>query len=322
MTSEKKILLHLGLPKTASTFLQKQIFPKLTTEYTRFYGKTSNGNWSDSTLWRGVRDYCLSRDESGYEAALEEVQSLAGNAIFSSEDFLNPFGFSEFGLLPERVPTFARIDRFVRLLPDDIRVRALVITREPGDWLASFHFECIKQGYFSKYDQNAFWSFLSRDCCWVNNILLNSDLAQTLKTRYPSFEVEVLSMNALVSDPLKALEPSLSFLGMNVNDRTQIDGRRTNKRNQEGSRVYLTVSDRAFLRGRLLRQVMHRGMKCSDRADRIGMLLSVHAGRIKWQGLPRYCQVPELSEPSHSSTKAQVGAPVGQGAKGYVADEG
>lgn len=297
MSDGKKILLHLGLPKTASTFLQRQVFPELAIGDTRFFGKTSNGNWNDPRLWRGVRDYCLARDDTAYAAATAELQTLRCNAIFSSEDFLNPFGFRQKQLVPELVPTYERLDRFMGLVTDKSRVRLLVVSRRPQDWFASFHFECLKQGYFANLDQTAFCEALSCECDWASDVLNNPDLAQTLRKRYPGVEVESLVMEYLLKDPLTALSPSAAFLGVPTKG-IKIDLRGINQRTLQGDNVYLKASDRSFLRGRLLRQILYPGLSRSARIARLKLLLSTYAGRVRRRGLPRKCHLLTLNRSS------------------------
>lgn len=297
MSDSKKILLDLGLPKTASTFLQKQVFTELAVGDTRFFGKTSNGNWNDPWLWRGVRDYCLARDDNAYAAAMAELQALRFNAIFSSEDFLNPFGFRPKGLVPELVPTYARLDRFMGLVADKSRVRLLVVSRRPEDWFASFHFECLKQGYFASLDQTAFWKALSCQCDWATDVLNSPDLAQTLRERYPGVEVDVLAMEDLLKDPLTALGPSAAFLGVQTKG-IKIDPRGINQRALQGDNVYLKAADRSFIRGRLLRQILYPGLPRRARVARLRLLLSTHAGRVRRRGLPRKCHLPTLDPSS------------------------
>ena len=288
-----RILLHLGLPKTASTFLQRWVFPRLAAGRTSYRGKTSTGDWCGEGLWRGVRNYCLSGDVAARCMAAEEVGNLDGNAIFSSEDFLNPFGFRPGTLVPEYVPVFARLDRFMALVPDTFQVRLLVVIRRQQDWLPSFHFECLKQGYFTHQDQTAFWQALNRETSWARDALDYHTLTQLLQNRYEKAELEILPMETLVQSPAQALVPSIAFLDPGLSS-LEIERNRENARSFHGARARLTGADYAFMRRRLLRQIAAPRLPVRGRLNRAALLLSGLGGRLKKEGLPRTCEVPGL----------------------------
>ena len=103
-----KIYIHLGPPKTASTFLQKQIFPNINGIY--YFGKTFNKK--NNPLFLKLFDYVMGTDQSKRlyyiknKKKLEKLKfdiknlftEIDGKILISTEDFLSNFTSSYFAI--------------------------------------------------------------------------------------------------------------------------------------------------------------------------------------------------------------------------------
>lgn len=289
-----RLLLHIGLPKAASTLLQREVFPSLVGNGVQFKGKTSTGGWADPGLWRHVRDYSLAGRCQARPDAIAEVAGTRGTAIFSSEDFLNPFGFRTNTLIPETVGSFERLDRAMALMPASAEVMILVVIRRQDDWLASFHFECLKQGYFAHRDLRAFWRFLSDETPWVSEVLDFDALDRSLRARYPGARISMIPLEGLGQSAGASLREAFAFLGRSK-AAEPVAAMPLNKRQTSGTRALFAPSDMRFMRRRIARQVLQPRMPVAERLARLRLLGSLHGGALR-RGLPMTCEtlLPDL----------------------------
>lgn len=101
-----KIYIHLGPPKTASTFLQKQIFPNINEIY--YFGKTLDKK--NNPLFLKLFDYVMGAEQSKRLYSIKNKKKLKklkldiknlfsgidGKILISTEDFLSNFTSSYF----------------------------------------------------------------------------------------------------------------------------------------------------------------------------------------------------------------------------------
>lgn len=146
----KKIIIHAGLPKTGSTFLQENIFPGLPADLCAY---------NPEKLRRMLVEMCkkvivqgaLSEDE------VEELRRRVNNEISQIEQ--DALLISIEGFLPVHLGTYVYADNILgvlkKLTPD---ATIVIYLREQSAWIRSAYSFCLVSKYILPFDE-----FVSRD---------------------------------------------------------------------------------------------------------------------------------------------------------------
>ncbi len=156
-------ILHIGLPKTATTFLQKKIFPELCNlNKLLFLGK--NGDY-DNQLNKKIFHLKYSI-EYGFDSKKIEIPN---NYLISHE-----------GLIGEDPESWKNSSEKIKnSLGEDLDI--LIVLRKPSDLMLSTYLEsCISKGFFVR----------------PGNFFLNSN-DYNLKKNYPKFNLEKFDYDEL-----------------------------------------------------------------------------------------------------------------------------
>jgi hypothetical protein len=143
---EPKILLHIGLPKTGTTTLQKEFFEKL--DSVRYFG--SSNKKLDKKAFTVLK--ALLADDQLIEDAkliIEEAKALFKNIIISDEALT----LGKFMLRAKRWPVLSNpyeLAKRARLILGQVEV--LIVLRNQADWLLSFHRQGLKTGRYNEVD--------------------------------------------------------------------------------------------------------------------------------------------------------------------------
>ena len=173
-----RTIIHIGMPRTASTFLQQQLFPKV--EGFTFYG-VDTCHYSDAFQKLLYQDDSLFK-ASEFEKTAEKI--LSGNAILSNELFV---GQSLYLNATNRSRTARRLQRF---FPE---AEILLLLRNQVDLLQSLYAIGIYGGY----------------TCSPEEFIRFSDESSTVENpRYPTF-AQAENTESYLYSPLLALYQSL-----------------------------------------------------------------------------------------------------------------
>ncbi|NMP16500.1 hypothetical protein [Thalassotalea sp. Y01] len=133
----KKVIIHIGVPKTATTLLQQHVFPNIT-DHIDYIGviqpRTSKQDPLYSELWNLV---CL--DEAEYEVKLDDVKARVRQRVNSNN---LPLVISEECFCLNSGETLWQ-NKLIRLgeVFCEYNVQILITTREPVSALFSFYVE-------------------------------------------------------------------------------------------------------------------------------------------------------------------------------------
>ena len=287
----RKLLLHIGLPKTGTTLLQRDIFPLANKkDGCRFTGKTCPGKWDGRGLWRNVHLYSALEHDDLAEVARREIAGTKEDyIIFSSEAFLNPFGFKRSSLQPTITPVFERLDRFFSLLPTAVEVTILVTIRHQAKWLESFHIECLKQGFVTNFSEQGFWQLLAERIEWAPAVLTYQKLARELHIRYNPSRIHIIPCEEIVESPKAAFEAIFDLFGCAGLD-LPLRAPVVNVRRRARGRILLSGQDRKFMTRRILAQVVDSRLSWRDRSVRVAALLSPRRWQLATKGLKGYSE--------------------------------
>jgi len=145
--SQKKIFIHVGLPKTASTYLQRKFFPNLnktcfiSRPYTQENVAFNSLQYADSSIY----------EETLMRAEIDRIIDHAGDddcVLFSDERFTGStaYGFENRGSIGERLS---------RILPD---AEIILFLRGQEELILSLYGQKVKTGRFAGHLDESFLS--------------------------------------------------------------------------------------------------------------------------------------------------------------------
>jgi len=203
---EKKIYIHIGLPKTASTFLQLRLFPKLKNDQI-FYSQDLS-----RILTEIIRADEKSEDKiKELYSKIEKINSqtiLISNETFFGSYFNNYDNFNKnMNLISEIFP----------------QANIIVVLRNQIDWLSSIYKQFVRQGGVVSF--NRFLNFrnnkfnLARKTFYKNINALDFDWGEKtdyLNNVFGQNNVKVLFYENLAKEPERFLLNLENILGTSV----------------------------------------------------------------------------------------------------------
>lgn len=146
---ENKLYLHLGLHKTATTSLQKFVFPNIPNVI--FLGRTTEPLLSQDSFYKSLVSYCFSNQEDlnvENELKLSFQDKLNESSIIISDEwFTADFdGFYKFNCAPWQVK-ISKLSRIVK----GLNVEVLITVRTPFDGVFSQYCEFTQVGIEKYY---------------------------------------------------------------------------------------------------------------------------------------------------------------------------
>jgi hypothetical protein len=158
----RRLVLHLGLPKTATTSLQTHVFSRMP----GYAGKFNQGDLFPSPRLQELRDAFIHRalvskgqvsEVAGRESWIPALQSWVEELLATDEPivFLSDEGLSWWrspvgdsaewpviesaGAVPRRGPHpfISLVQTLRRLLPSEVELKTVLVLRNQSDWLAS-----------------------------------------------------------------------------------------------------------------------------------------------------------------------------------------
>jgi hypothetical protein len=129
---EHDIVVHVGLPRTATTFLQNRIFTQL--KSVSYLGKTEESYPEWLLNWHYLDDYAYDRSLPLLKNRIGELMAAAERFLLSSEMFTMWGGGA---------PRQAR--RLADIIP---QARIILVIRDPIDRLMSFYKYCVLKDHF------------------------------------------------------------------------------------------------------------------------------------------------------------------------------
>jgi hypothetical protein len=215
---------HIGLHKTATTSLQKDVFPFV--QGVEYIGRSDVALSSQSDLYRDICEFCYAREVSASQLdalRLRIADRLSkGSLLLSDEwftaDYSGCYGF-------EGAPWQIKLERLSRLI-GGVKHKVLVTLRDPLQGLYSQYCEFNSVGVERLYGEFNVYAKFSNDSKAYDYVRLDSFLVELFgNVFYVSFE------NLVSDDKLRSL---CLFLGV---ERLPKLGRRNNKKKEQGGVV-------------------------------------------------------------------------------------
>lgn len=161
MKKNKTLILHVGLPKTASSFLENNLFDQLS--------KLPNWSYNDPGIVAGIRNIVFPNQSSDKDVSLARaIEQLDQQNILVSYD----------GLCGDPYQSFANrmeiLDRLKRAIPI-VTVKIFFMTRNQADWIESIYRQSLHEYYCTPWKKFIIWDYQSKvpypsirvhDLCW------------------------------------------------------------------------------------------------------------------------------------------------------------
>lgn len=170
--SEKKLYLHLGLPKCASTSLQSLFYNSDKISYGGFCPEPQQNGlfWKNKeSAWLfdyNLRFFCSEEERS--KKVIEDFLGFATKKVclLSSENISLRF-------LPWDLPTETKLTFLKKILP---KTKLFFVYRNPLKTLVSLYKEQVLMGYSKSYEQFIEEQLLYKDLSYLSDILLNKTI--------------------------------------------------------------------------------------------------------------------------------------------------
>lgn len=215
---KQKIFIHIGLPKTATTSLQKDLFPQL--KNTKYLGISYPRTWEydPSTVYGAFMLGMHSGDNQQFKAALDQLDPLQ-NVLISEEMITVVTGSADWERNLKNVHSLLR----------DYDYRLLVTIRDPLDAMFSYYVE--RYDYFRK----ALGEFDERVIKSLDmGIYRYKSFFQFLGDEFGSERIFVADYENIISGQFFEIE---KFLGERLP--TDLAIRKHNNKAQKASKIYV-----------------------------------------------------------------------------------
>lgn len=199
------VVIHIGYPKTATTFLQDEVFGQLNN--CLYIGKKDFNN----NEFRIIQDFVLSGNEKSRDQSIEILRVLLSDIplLLSDEDFIyNSLRFSSFKNNTPFKDSLIRLNSIINVF--DCKIKFIITRRNVEDLVKSVYaqsftnfFSTIKDlDNFEKFKQNFLFSDFESDSKKIFFHALNaSNLESDIKEIFPEATVQIFNFEDFLDAP-------------------------------------------------------------------------------------------------------------------------
>ncbi|WP_288365933.1 hypothetical protein [uncultured Marinobacter sp.] len=259
--SAPKVLLHLGLPKTATSSLQHNVLQKLHEDQRiNFLGKCLDYDYKTSKL--EVFNYSgkFIRDAAEEKLSIEDARSQLATAL--EPDLLNVF--SDEGLLVaypgiENLPLKKKFEN-LRAIFQGYDVQVVVTLRDPLDYLYSLYVQLYPDFSSRVWELNSVQKYVECLLSDPDNVLFESFFySKWLPELRSRFDVSVFQYQDLAAKASSAYQGWANVLGLPVDEfRGLFDAKKVNEKKKTGKEVQ-KVRDFKGIENKLRNVLLNRG---------------------------------------------------------------
>lgn len=162
--SDKKVFFHIGFPKTGSTFLQRKIFPKYSSDNSRFYwGKIFEGKVSEPLFDTSLVDLIYGDDQSSIKAIKNISDKIASRGF--SQNLISyeglTFTANSGSVFCDAFRSLSRLSILAEELGNfGYKVELLICLRDPCSSIYSSYVEHYKWIYHSDKLKSTYANFV------------------------------------------------------------------------------------------------------------------------------------------------------------------
>ena len=250
---KKQIYIHLGFPKTASTYLQENIFPNMKEAF--YFAKPF-----ENTI-KILVEKILKLNETQYEQekknlinSLEKIFNKTNNKyILSNESFLRSTKYNEPDN-PNSNNIFQTLKRLDEIFSSYCEVNFILVIRKYNDLLRSYMLQ-FHRGFKFEYNEDNFLKDL-RENETNSNILKNFYYGEIVKfIEKLKINYKVLIYEDLKNNPFDYHQQLFNFIGININYKNQIINPNRKKTIFYKTKIFLDLLFNIFRNRVLLKKI-------------------------------------------------------------------
>jgi hypothetical protein len=246
---KKKIIVHLGLPKTATTTLQQHLFQQLHEDgKINFLGKLllldKNTGRSLTVNNKGkiIRDACEGKITSDIR---NQVDNLLRN------DVVNLFSDEGLMIYYPNYTEFSLEEKLIKLkdILKDYDVQVLLSLRNPNDYFYSLYVQLFSEYHKQNKDNNTFDKYIATFIKEPDNVIYETFRFQKVLTDVTSlFHTKVVLFEDLKSDPDFYYNEIAELLGVNSTEvKSKLEEKHENKKETSGGGKYSSHSFLSYI---------------------------------------------------------------------------
>lgn len=278
-----KLVLHIGLPKTGTTFLQTTLLgnQKLLAAAGVCYPETWRDKIGNHYAWEDA----LAKDPQRAAAALraEAERAGAGRILLSAESFVLFFGLEPRGEVA------------LRVLAESFALELVLVLRRQDDFLESYYAQSMRAGAsesIERFAEQPIFDFLA--------------LVERLRAAHPALRLRVAPFAPSREDPMASLEPICAAIGIDRTALAEPAGVRANIRTGRRMTLFLSQLDKSAIEG--MGRVLRMLEEAAPIADDGGRCLSSSSFRRSfWErfadGNRRLCAI--IDDPALTASLCQ-----------------
>lgn len=257
----KKIIIHLGLPKTATTTLQHHLFQKLHDEKKiNFLGKVIEFDESGKAIWKNkigsvIRDVCEGKVDPKDAGNIDELFHSDLINVFSDEGIVINYPFKKGLTISNKIENLKAF-----LCMYDVEI--LFSLRNPAEYFHSLYIQFYSEYYSSRKKFNSFDKFLNIYLKNENLYLSEMfDIPNIMSHLSSHFKTKVIVYEDLIFDSESYFQDLSILLDLSVTEiRICLDGMHENKKieNKKGKvtrrkiKISSLIPKRIFLSNKYL----------------------------------------------------------------------
>ena len=284
----ENIFIHIGYPKTGTTFLQEKVFP--TFSNVKYIGKSNSINHA---IYSKLYEYVFFRKDIYFNDLVKYFKKVQEkNLLISEEDFI--FNSLRFSQHSDSIHYLVSLKRILNIFNElDISVKIIVTKRSLVELLKSVYSQSYTNFYSLSKDTNNFNDFINRllvtnetNSNWRNflDAINNDKLIEDLKELIPAENIIVNNYIDFKENPQNFIN---SFFGKhyifkkNKLDITNIDfNNKTNTRSNKNSKDYKTNDNLLFNKLLNIKNVLFPNLKIKSKSIK-KKLMKIKIGKSK-----------------------------------------
>lgn len=249
----KKVILHLGLPKTASTTLQHHLFQKLHDDgKINFLGKVVDFDEHNKPTFRNyagkiIRDKCEGKIERDISSELEEILKDDVINVFSDEGIMVCYPGRNNLRLEEKLSN-------LKIILKDYDLKVLISLRNPIDYFYSLYVQLFPGFYYNDKTRNTFEKYTNSYLEDNENILFESfHYPKVLEMLFTKFDTKVILFEDLKKDTQKYFLELANLLDLDIVEiENYLCSKHENKKKKKSTGMYsgihTTVSPLTYIK--------------------------------------------------------------------------
>jgi len=235
----KKIILHLGLPKTASTTLQHHLFQKLHDEKKiNFLGKVVDFDEHNKPTWKNktghiIRDACEGKIVRDITSEVDMILRDDMLNVYSDEGIMVCYPGLKNLSLEKKLSN-------LKIILKDYDVTVLLSLRNPIDYFYSLYVQLFPRFYYNDKIKNTFEKHINSYLSDRENILYESfHYPKVLEMVFSKFDTKIILFEDMKNDVQSYCSELANLLELDILEiKNHLENKHENKKEKHSTGTY------------------------------------------------------------------------------------